>query len=380
MSEAEAVLQAFKANLTLDPQRLKEILAKEPYNLPGITTKQIRSVLENHSDVFQANQRIERVKNYRKYQTYHVGELVQIDLMFLNSPRNTAQQIRLEGSSARYLVVAVDTFSRYLQVVPVKTKSAVEVATALASIVKHLRDLYYGGVERLYHFKLLADSGAEFSPSRIGELIKNCSLLRSKSKHGASIAERYILEIRNKVRVMKGGHSVTSLTVEELQSVVDVINNAPKTVISSQGHTAEEILTTAVTPDKLIPIHPEPDEDQGFQGYKLPLGGYCRVVNYAEKDGKIFVKKSAYNNYTSKIFSIAERSLDGVQNIPIYTIVSLEGTYISTTTWYEEELLWVPTEYVKGLNLEERDYHEDFSQEELKTYRLVLNNNVDLQH
>jgi hypothetical protein len=149
-------------------------------------------------------------------------------------------------------------------------------------MVKHLRDAYYGGVERLYHFKLLADDGTEFSPSRIGEVIKNCSLLRSKSKHGASIAERFILEIRNKVRILKGGHATTVLTLDELQQVVDVINNAPKHAVSSQGYSATELLENpATTPDKLIPIHPEPED------YKLPLGGYCRVINYEEKDGKI---------------------------------------------------------------------------------------------
>jgi hypothetical protein len=197
-------------------------------------------------------------------------------------------------------------------------------------------------------------------------------LLRSKSKHGASIAERFILEIRNKVRILKGGHATTVLTLDELQQVVDVINNAPKPAVSSQGHSATELLENPTKqPDRLIPIHPEPED------YKLPLGGYCRVINYEEKDGKIFVKKSVYNNYTSKIFSIAERSLDGVQNIPLYGIVSLDGGYRSATTWYEEELLWVPTEYVKGLSLEERDYHEEFTPEELKTYRLVLNNDVN---
>jgi hypothetical protein len=113
-----AILDAFREHLTLDPQRLKALIAED---FPGASVESIRKVLENHSDVFQVNQRVKRVKNYRKYQTYHVGELVQVDLMFLNSPRNTSQQILLENGF-RYLVVGVDTFTRYLQVVPVKTK------------------------------------------------------------------------------------------------------------------------------------------------------------------------------------------------------------------------------------------------------------------
>lgn len=85
--------------------------------------------------------------------------------MFLNSPRNTNQKVILEGG-CNYLLVAIDTFSRFLQVVPVKTKGAIEVANAIAKVVNFLRDTYYGGLD-YYQFKLLADDGKEFSEERI---------------------------------------------------------------------------------------------------------------------------------------------------------------------------------------------------------------------
>ena len=355
------ILEIFSTHLTLDPARIRKLLSDDGTTA---TTAEIRSILDLHSDIFQMNQKVNRVERYRQYQTYHVGELVQIDLMFLNSPRNTNQKILLEGGY-QYALIAIDTYTRYLQVVPVKTKGALEVANAIAKVVTFLREGYYGGLD-YYKFKLLADDGKEFSPQRIADVVKNVQLLRSKSKHGASIAERAILEIRNKIRLLKGSGTV-ALTLEELQQVVNVINNAPKKTVSTQGFSATEMLTGYdKSPDKLIPVYPEKDDP-----FKLPLGGYCRIVNYAEKDGKIFVKKSAYNNYTAKIFSVLERSLDGIQNIPIYTLVSLDGTYLLDTTWYEEELLWVKTDFVKTLTNEERDEHEDFTSEEIKVYRIV---------
>jgi hypothetical protein len=73
---------------------------------------------------------------------------------------------------------------------------------------------------------------------------------------------------------------------------------APKSVVSSQGYSATELLEGwEKAPDKLIMIHQEPI------GFKMELRSYCRTLNYEEKDGRIFVKKSVFNNYTSKIFS-----------------------------------------------------------------------------
>lgn len=365
MSAQNEILEVFQENLTMNPARIRELLPEK------VPVSEIKKVLAENSETFQKNQKIERVQRYRQYQTYHVGEILQCDLMFLNSPRNTNQKILLEKGKFLYALVAIDTHTRYLQVIPLKTKGSIEVAQAIAKAVNFLRDAYYGGLKH-YRFKILADDGREFSQERISAAVSNVELLRSKSKHGASIAERAILEVRNKIRLLKGLQGNTTaqvnLSLAELEKVVKVINDAPKASVSHDKHSATEMLFGwDKAPDKLIQVYPE---IEGEAAFKLPLGGYCRIVNYSEKDGRVFVKKSAYNNYTSKIFSIAERSLDGIQNIPIYTLVSLDGNYRLETTWYEEELLHVPTSFVAALSNEERDEHENFSQEEIKTFRI----------
>ena len=193
---------------------------------------------------------------------------------------------------------------------------------------------------------------------------ENTTLIRTHSKHGASLAERYIRTLRDKIRIATNGRN--KLTLEELYKIVDRINDDTKGTISSTGYSATEMVEGwDQKPDKNIKIWPEPDD------YKFPLGSYVRIVNYGEKFDRVFVKKSAFANYTEKIYSIYERSLDSIQNIPIYTVVSLDGNFISGRLWYEEELLGIPTEYVRTLTNEERDEHEDFTAEEVKVFGLT---------
>lgn len=346
----EAVIKdRFKEVLSLDTK----LLAKQT----GAKPKEVHETLMTESEDFQRNQKIHRVTKMRSYGAKNFGELVHGDLMFLSTPTNSAQSIRI--GTWKYLVVTVDVYSRLLTVRPVKSKRATEVGAALTEILQEMRDKYYNGSD-YFRFKLLVDGGTEFSQGTIGP---NTELLRSHSKHGASIAERYIRTLRDKIRILTGGKNTLSL--EDLYRVVDIINESSKGTISSQGFSANEITEGwDKKPDKVIKVYPEPET------YKYPLGSYVRIVNYGEKFDRVFVKKSAFNNYTAKIFSIYERSLDLIQNIPLYTVVSIDGGYISNRTWYEEELLEIPTEFVRKMSNEERDEHEDFTAEEIKVFKL----------
>lgn len=347
---------------TIVKDKFKEILSLDTNLLAektGLKPKEVHQSLMEESEDFQRNQKIRRVKNMRSYSANNFGELIQADLMFLSTPTNSAQTVKITGTQFKYAVIAVDVWSRMLFVRLVRSKRSSEVGAALNEIFKEMRDKYYNGSD-YFKFKLLVDGGTEFSQSTLD---KNVALIRSHSKYGASIAERYIRTLRDKIRLLTG--ATNALTQDQFFQVVETINEASKSTVSTPGYSAKEIVEGwNMKPDKIIKVHPEPDT------YRYPLGGYVRIVNFGEKFDRVFVKKSAFNNYTAKIFSIYERSLDQIQNIPLYTVVSLDGNYISKRVWYEEELLWIPTSYVRKLTNDERDEHEDFTPEELKVFQL----------
>ena len=343
----ETVKEKFEELLTLDKHKLAKAT--------GVPVTKVHETLMESSEAYQRNQAVKSVKKMRGYQVYNFGSLVHVDLMFLSTPTNSTQHVVID--SWKYLVITVDVYSRLLTVRPTKTKRASEVGAALREIVQEMRERYYNGAD-YFPFKLLVDGGTEFSQNTLGE---NTTLIRTHSKHGASLAERYIRTLRDKIRI--AGRN--KLSLEELYKIVDRINDDAKGTISSKGYSATEMVDGFdKKPDKNIKVWPEPED------YKFPLGSYVRIVNYGEKFDRVFVKKSAFSNYTEKIYSIYERSLDTIQNIPVYTVVSLDGNFISGHLWYEEELLGIPTDYVRKMTNEECDVHEDFTSEEVKVFQL----------
>jgi hypothetical protein len=72
--------------------------------------------------------------------------------MFIKSPRNTNQEILVkdeEGEDNHYVLILVDTYSRYVWAYPVKTKSAKKIIKLITTTVAFIRDFFYtvGSIE-----------------------------------------------------------------------------------------------------------------------------------------------------------------------------------------------------------------------------------------
>src|SRR5690606_27231016 len=99
-----------------------------------------------------------------------VGQLIHVDLMFLNSPRNTAQNIVIDDY--RYLLIAVDTYSRFLMIYLLKSKEREEVTQKIEEMIKFIKDSYLNGdpFNRMY-INILSDKGGEFKNIKLEENI-----------------------------------------------------------------------------------------------------------------------------------------------------------------------------------------------------------------
>lgn len=371
MSEKESILEAFhdkKSGLTTNIQKLKE---KNP-ELRGISNEEIKEVLLENSDEFQRNQKVKSVELYRSYKADYVGQLIHMDLMFLASPRNTNQQIVIKDGEIgyHYLLLAVDTYSRYLMVYLTRTKSMKEVNEGVTKIIKSFRDIYYEGYDEI-QFTVLTDAGKEFST----KLIEANGYTRhfiSKNKHGAVIAENYIYKIRDKLRYLKKSYDVY-ISKKDLESIVENINQDVNSSISNKV-SPYDIMFKLKEPEKeLKRLDPNLEP-------KIIVGSYVRLLNYYEKFDRIFVKKSAYHNYTEKIFSVYKIDMDSHQNIFIYSICSIDGNYILERSFYENELLEIPVNFVRNLDDSERDSNEDFTQEEVKIYKIRKSRKEDFKN
>jgi hypothetical protein len=364
-TDEDKILDIFnnpKTGLEMNIQKLKN---KNKF-LEKFSNEEIRQVLNSRLDKFQRNNKVKAVTTYRSYQASKVGQLIHIDLMTLNSTRNIHQKIIID--KYKYLLVAVDTHSRYLWTYLLYTKKRDEVQTKIEQLVAEIKEKYLNGdpFNRM-HINFLMDGGGEFK----NIILDNVTFILSKNKYGAVISEAYIFKIRDKIRLFTDDHAHKVLTVENLQDIIENINNTPNHNLS-ELYTPEEIFYKMKIPEKTIKVIQEKDTT-------INVGEYVRIVNYEEKNGRIFVKKSAFNNYTRNIFSVLAKEMDSVQNIWQFELVSIDGTYILQNKFYEKELLPISLDYVKKLTNDQRDDMENFTDFQYNFYKLRKSKESDFK-
>jgi hypothetical protein len=149
--------------------------------------------------------------------------LLHCDLAFLASPRNTAQKVLLKderGDDNQYLLVIVDTYSRYLWAYPLKTKSAARVSELIRSTIAFIREFFYGGYN-LLRFTVLTDGGKS---SRQGYREEQEREPQDRRVH-ASLAEAAIYRIRTKIKYLDiGAGPKRKLSNEEFVSIIQNLN------------------------------------------------------------------------------------------------------------------------------------------------------------
>jgi hypothetical protein len=362
-ADQEKIIKAFTSTKTGLTNNIVKLKQKNP-ELKTFTNTQIDDVLMKESKMYQRNKTSKKVRQYISYKAHYVGELIHMDLMFLASPRNTKQKVTVidevnsKANKYQYLLILVDTFSRYLMIGLVKSKKAEEVGHKVIEIVNHLREVYYHS-DTTVKFKLLCDNGTEFSKALIEKELENTELIRSKNKYGAVIAENYIFKLRSKLRYMNALED--EITVEELRNAVDNINNEINQAVSKTN-----------TPNEIVMEDEMPDVKNKIVKYRepIPVRSIVRIVNYYEKYGRIFIKKSMYNNWSDKVFSVLENGLDSLNNIWKYKLCSIDANKVLDMYFYESELLVIPSEYVT--NLSDEDYHAQclFNNEEENLFKI----------
>ena len=343
----EKIISAFYNKQTGLTRNVAKLKKKNPelFGIPGDT---IRSVLDNYTQEYQKSKPFREVKNFSSYKAEYIGEVIHCDLMFIKSPRNTNQSITIDNS--KYILICVDTYSRFLWAYPIESKSSKEVTECLKQMVNDIRNLFYEGYNGL-KIKILTDAGKEFNGNQINKM-KNVKHVISKNQHGAVIAESYIYKIREKVRYLDDGRK-KKISLNDLKQIVMNLND--------DG--ANEIFFEGKIPNDKLKV-------KEYAVNKYNQGDFVRIINIF-KFNETFVKKSSMNNYTDKIFIITFIDFNKEQNIYRYTIASLDGKFSSERLFYEEELVKVPFSYGDNIDI---DANSNFTKEEIKMYNLVLNN------
>lgn len=185
-----------------------------------ITLKFIKRWLAK-SDVYTTHRKV--IRRFPRNKTVSSG-------LNVNWQSDLAQMEALsrENNSFKFLLIAVDVFSRYAYVVPIKSKSA-------ESMVKGFKELFKQAGTAPQN--LQSDRGKEYLSKSVQDLFRkngvNFFTSDSNSEHKSSIAERFIRTLKNKLYkyfTYKGSYRYLNV----LPHIVKAYNNTVHPAINAR--------------------------------------------------------------------------------------------------------------------------------------------------
>lgn len=236
-----------------------------------------------------------------------INDTIQIDLVEM-------QNFSKFNNGYRYLLTAINIFSKYAYVRPLKDKTATEVVKAMKSILDELRKPIKN---------IQSDLGKEFMNSKFKDLMKkyNINHYQTYSEMKASICERFNRTLKEKMWRMFSLHGNYKY-VSHLQNLVKEYNNTIHRTIrmkpSEVNKENEKLLLNTVYNHKKIDIVP-----------KFHIGDSVRLSRY-----KGIFEKGYEPNWSTEIFKIT----NVYNSNPItYSIKDYKGTQIEGK-FYEKEM------------------------------------------
>ena len=344
MEIQKLVTEAFYNPVTGLTRNIAKLKEKNP-KLWGIPIATIREILDNNIAIYNRNKsRNLHAKERIRYRANYIGQLLQADLAFVASPRNTAQEILIKdekGEDNHYVLIVVDTYSRYIWAYPLKTKSAKTVSEKLKKTIAFIREFFYAGYSQL-RFTVLTDGGKEFSTRDI-ETLENVQ--HKVAREHASLAEAAIYRLRTKLKYHDNGvgpkRKLDNKVFVQLIQSLNLDSNA-----------------NAIFEKEVLPKDPDPVRVPEIAPH-FQQGDHVRV----KREARLFEKKSSLSNYSEQIFVIANVQWFPQDAVWVYTLLTPDGKYLSSRAWTAGDLSKVPF----SLGTPEE---QSFSEEELKLFAL----------
>lgn len=181
----------------------------------GITLAQVRSVLRG-LDAYTLHRRVRRVPRTRRYLSSGCNHYFQIDLFVLSDALARVNR-------QKYILFAIDTFSRKLFARPLKTKGGAEVARALESIIRENKRPF---------LKVVSDKGKEWLNAHVSQLFAKYKIVHftTENVYHAGMIERAIRTMRERFGKYMT-HFKTSVFMPKLSDFVSAYNKTPHSAL-----------------------------------------------------------------------------------------------------------------------------------------------------
>ena len=320
MSEINKYLQniyhnAEKVGSFSGPEKLYRIIKSD--GKYKISKQKLRQWLNNR-DEFSLQRDVKRTFPRRRIITSGINCQWGIDLA-------STQNISSFNDGVKYLLIAVDVFSRYLHIQPVKSKLAKDVVEAFDSILRK------GTIPNTVY----SDAGREFNNVVFRKHLQSKHIkffTTSNQETKVAITERTIRTIRNMLfRMFRYKRSYRFL--ENLQNIVKNYNSTPHSSLPynlspNQVTKSNEAEVADFLYNK---IWNKPSQQKASFSYKFQIGDIVRL-SYA----KYAFQRDYQQKWTGELFKIVDRRM--VENIQIYKLVDFMNDPVLGTFYWNELL------------------------------------------
>lgn len=270
----------------------------------GFSKKVIRKWLASQ-DAYTLHKPVKYKFPRRPIVAYGIGDVMQADLV------DMSKWAKL-NAGIKFLLTAMDVFSRKAYVIPIKNKSAKTVLEAFKQLLSQTGPV----------INIQTDHGKEFYNRMLQTLFRKMKINHYSTHSGMKCAnlERYHRELKNRLyRIFTYRNSHKYMDI--LQDVVSSLNN---NINSSTG-----FAPSAVTPEVEAEIFKKMYGFQPITKFNFEIGDQVRI----SKTNKVF-RRGYLSNWTNEIFTVYKRY---PTHPPSYILRDLKDTVLSGR-FYEAEL------------------------------------------
>ena len=220
----------------------------------------------------------------------------------------------------KYFAVFIDTFTRYLYTVPLKTLQGTEMSKAIKQVISesdrkpvHLRN----------------DGGGEYINREVKKLLKDLQInqIVTKTEKKANYAERVIKNIKLKLSKYMT-HNETYNWVDNLANFTDSYNHSYHRSIKMTPSQARKETRYKVWQNQFNPQNQT--AFQQYKQYRFKLGDRVKVSYLRQAFTREYSQR-----WSNEIFTIADRKKN--QGIPMYQLKDYDNELIEGY-FYEPEL------------------------------------------
>ena len=189
------------------------------------------------------------------------------------------QSLSKYNKGIKYLLCAIDLFSKYVWVVPTKDKKRTSIVNAFKKIISNRRKPK----------KMWVDQGSEFYNQSFKDFLKinNTEMYSTYNVGKSAVAERFIGTLKNKIF-----KHITAIQQNVYFDVLDdIVNKYNNTV-----HRTIKMKPIDITDDSYV----EYNKDFNKKGPKFKVGDHVRISKYKN----IFAKGYALN-WSEEVFVIS---------------------------------------------------------------------------